>query len=82
MAQAQQQDLIQLDIVDEKTVNLWRSIGTHLKTGGRSKMSRLRTSSSGVALMRSVTMSVQCPKIDSRRSFFLPSTSLPPAASL
>ena len=54
----------------------------HLKMGGLSKMSRLMTSSSGVALIRSVTMSVQCPKICSRRSFCVPGSSLPPAASL
>ncbi len=54
----------------------------HLKMGGRSKMSRRSTSSSGVARTRSVTMSVQCPKISSRRAFFWPSLSLPPAGSL
>lgn len=45
-------------------------------------MSRLMTSSSGVALIRSVTMSVQCPKIFSKRSFWVPGSSLPPAGSL
>ena len=45
-------------------------------------MSRLMTSSSGVALIRSVTMSVQCPKIFRRRSFWVPGSSFPPAGSL
>ena len=45
-------------------------------------MSRRITSFSGVALMRSVTMSVQWPKMSRRRSFCVPSGSEPPAASL
>lgn len=45
-------------------------------------MSLLSTSSSGVALIKSVTISVQCPKMSNKRFFFLPSTSLPPSASL
>ena len=45
-------------------------------------MSRRMMSGPGVALIRSVTMSVQWPKMPSRRSFSVPSLSLPPAASL
>ena len=50
--------------------------------GGLSKISLLSTSSSGVALMRSVTISVQWPKISSNLFFFWPSGSLPPSFSL
>ena len=59
-----------------------RHTSVHLKMGGLSKMSRLMTSSSGVALMRSVTMSVQWPKIRNRRAFCVPGSSWPPAGSL
>mmetsp|Transcript_15904 Transcript_15904/g.45533 ORF Transcript_15904/g.45533 Transcript_15904/m.45533 type:complete len:259 (-) Transcript_15904:868-1644(-) len=55
---------------------------THLKIGGRSKMSRRRTSSSGVAIINSVTLSFQHPNSSISRSFFRPGASSPPAGSL